>query len=312
MIHIRNQRVISKHTEISKNCIDFYNEKNLDDEDSLSELEEYIINYDEPFFLKRYLSNNSNKQIYGNENRIIYQCAISEILTALEIGEIIYNNDKIIDHEIFKTFYRFDITSFDPIILALRMDKNSIYEVIDGLHRLMYLKSLSANNNLLMSLIPVDVRVCYDESDFKKYIDANNNRRLYTSDQLKKYKYPVIIELLNTEYNNEFFTMSYVKINKDLFKEKIFGLSYFNNFNNSAENIFQKIKEINMFLKNISNKARLSIDRDMSKKSYSKEYEKGRKMNFYLGFDQKLNWLKLMEYDEYQWECTWNSFFDKK
>jgi hypothetical protein len=311
MIHIRSKRIVYTPEEISKDCIDFYNEKILENEDSCSKVEEYIDIHDPPVFFKRYLSNNDNKHIYGNGNRIIYQCVISEVLTAIELDEIIYNNDIMIDTELFKSFYRFDVTCFDPIILGLRMDKNGIYEVFDGMHRLMYLKTLDTDNPLLLSLIPVDVRICYDESDCKKYTDANNNRRLYTDEKLKIYKYSCLAKLLNSEYNNEFFKMSYVKINEDLFKKELFNLSY---FNHSVKHIFEKIKEINLFLKNISmtNKSKLSIDRDISKKSYLKDYKKGVKMNFYLGFDQKLNWLKLLEYYECDWETIWNSFFDKK
>jgi len=306
---------------IDPKFISFYNEKEISDDEEEYDNENLLYLVDDlnnKIKFKDYLSQDLTKQVYDNGNRVIYKCMIKYIIEALNDNEIVFSeNNRMVDNDRLKTFLNFESIKCDPIILGERVDKNSKYDIIDGQHRMIYLKNLLLSDNyqknrILNEYIPLDVRVCYDESDFKKYVDSSNNRKNFSSDQLRIFKYPILRDLLNEECSYELFSVPYIKINEEEFKNSLFKTKLFEDFNNSPEIIFNKIKKINLFFKNMEDKSKLCPDRDLTKRSYAKEKNTAEKFNMYIGFDNKLRWIELLDNDESEWLDKWNIFFENK
>ena len=263
-----------------------------------------------------YLNEDDSKQIYDGGNRIIYKCLIKYIVEAIDNNEILFNeNNRMVDNERLNKFIDFESSKCDPIILGLRVDKKSTFDIIDGQHRITFLSKCNEfnidKNKIMNDYLPIDIRICKNENDFKKYIDSTNNRKNFSSDQLRVFKYPILRELLLREFKS-IFTSSYIKIDEDLFKSKLFKSTFFEDFNNTPEIIFDKIKRINLFFKNIDDKCKLSSTKDMTKKSYIKERDKAEKINFFIGLDTNLLWFILLDLEESCWNDRWNSIFELK
>ena len=166
--------------------------------------------------------------------------------------------------------------------------------------------------DIMNSYIPLDIRICYDENDFKKYIDSTNNRKNFSSDQLRIFKCPLLISLLNKEFKYNLFTAPYIKLNEAELKTQLFKTKFFEDFNNTPEVIFSKIMNINTFFRNIPEKNKLSLDKDMTKKSYVKERDMSEKLNMFIGLDKKLSWIILLDFEVSQWNEIWNKLFQNK
>lgn len=317
IIKILNNNNIIK-SSLKKLIMDDDSENDLElDIKSDTESESFEDTKEETF--KNYLEKDNSKQIYDNGNRIIYKCLIKHIILALNNDEIIFSeNNRMVDNNRLKEFINFESLKCDPIILGERLDKNSKFDIIDGQHRLTFLKNInllqlsdSYVDKILNNYIPLDVRICRDENDFKKYIDSTNNRKNFSSDQLRIFKYPILRDLLNKEFKMNIFTIPLIKINEDYFKTQLFKTKYFEDFNNTSEMICEKIKKINIFFKNMTDLSKLSPDRDISKKSYIKTYEKAKKTNIFLAFNKEENfyWMILLDYNEENWNNTWDILF---
>ena len=287
-----------------------------DNEESLPELcsDEELENSS----FKDYLELDETKQIYGEGKRIIYKCLIKYLIEAIKLNEITFSeNNRMVDPVRLETFKDFDKNKCDPIILAERPDKNSIFDIIDGQHRLTYLMNFDLlpyedKNKIMSDYIPVDVRLCESEDKFKEFIDSTNNRKNFSSDQLRVYKYPLLRELLQKEFKKNLFTAPYIKVEEDFFKTKLFKTSFFEDFNNTPDLILNKIKKINIFFSNLDDKSKLSTERNMTKKTYLRDRDRAEKLNIFLGLDKKLKWMDLLDINESDWNDKWNSFFIKK
>jgi hypothetical protein len=220
--------------EINKdiNFINFYNKTDLsEDDDTLSSLSN-----DELGRFKNSLNNDITKQSYDNGKRIIYKCLIKTLIEALDDDEIIFSeNNRMVDEDRLKNFRNFESIKCDPIILGERLDKNSKFDIIDGQHRITFLKNLdklseSDKNKIMKEYIPLDIRVCYDESDFKSYIDSTNNRKNFSSDQLRIFKFPLLKDFLNKEFKCNLFIASYIKVNEEELKIQLFKTKFFEDF----------------------------------------------------------------------------------
>ena len=289
------------------------------DSDNAEELSESCtseIDHDSSF--KDYLELDETKQVYGDGKRILYKCLVKYLVEALKSDEIIFSeNNRMVDSSRLETFLHFDKIKCDPIILAERLDKNSLFEIIDGQHRLTYLKNLDSlpyesKSKIMNDYIPVDIRLCNSEDDFKAFINSTNNRKNFSSDQLRIYKYPLLRELLEKEFKKNLFTASYIKIEEDAFKVQLFKTAFFEDFNNTNDVILHKIRKINIFLSNLDDKSKLSTDKNMTKKTYLVYRDRAEKLNMFLGLDKHLKWIDLLDIDESMWNDTWNSFFIKK
>jgi hypothetical protein len=219
---------------------------NSDNEESLSESssDEELENSS----FKDYLELDETKQIYS-EKRIMYKCSPKYIIEGIKSNQINFpENNRMVDQSRLETFKDFDKNKCDPIILAERPDKNSIFDIIDGQHRLTYLMNLDLlpyedKNKIMSDYIPVDVRLCESEDKFKEFIDSTNNRKNFSSDQLRVYKYPLLRELLQKEFKKNLFTAPYIKVDEEFFKIKLFKTSFFDDFNNTPDLILNKIKK---------------------------------------------------------------------
>ena len=278
----------------------------------------YSINSDDEASFIDYLDEDETKQIYDNGNRVIYKCLIKYIIEAVNRDEITFSeNNRMVDNERVKFFNDFQTNKCDPIILAKRLDKNSTFDIIDGQHRISFLKSDYFSNNddknkIINEFIPLDIRTCHNEADFKKFIDSTNNRKNFNSCQLRIFKYPLLNELLQKELKNNIFTVTYIKIDENLFKTILFRTKFFDNFDNTPEIIVNKIKKINEFIKNQTDVSKLSPEKNMTKKSYKKERDRAEKLNLFICLDSKLRFLNLLDYPDTEWNDVWNSFFKKK
>lgn len=276
-----------------------------------------IFSCDEKISFIDLLNEDESKQIYENGNRIIYRCLIKYLVEALNDNEIIFSeNNRMVDTVRLKTFNDFESIKCDPIILGLRLDKNSKFDIIDGQHRITFFNNIEKlniikKNTIMNDFIPIDIRVCKNETDYKKFIDSTNNRKNFTFDQLRIYKYPLLQQLLNNEFNN-IFTAPYIKVNENEFKVHLFKSHFYDNFDNTAEIIFTKIKSINSFLQNLDDKSKLSTERDFTKKSYIKKRDKAEKAGLFLGIDCNFKYMDLLDYEESQYNEIWNEFFQKK
>lgn len=312
---LNNKNVIKESLQkLVMNCEDSYEDIYESDLDSNT-----FEDAEDAESLKKYLDQDLTKQIYDNGDRIIYKCLIKHIILALDNDKIIFSeNNRMVDDNRLKEFINFESSKCDPIILGERIDQNSNFDIIDGQHRLTFLKNIyllqlskDSINKILNSYIPLDIRICKDENDFKKYIDSTNNRKNFSSDQLRIFKYPILRDLLNKEFKMNIFTIPLIKINEEYFKIQLFKIKYFENFSNTSEMICEKIKKINNFFKNMTDLSKLSPDRDISKKSYNKTYEKAKKTNMFLAFNKedKFYWMILLDYEEQFWNDTWNILF---
>ena len=162
--------------------------------------------FEEPATLLDYLSEDESKQIYDNGNRIIYRCLIKYLVEAIQSNEISFSEyNRMVDSERVKHFTDFESNKCDPIILGIRLDNNSKFEIIDGQHRMTLFQNISSlpyKNNILNEYIPLDVRICQSNEDIQKYINSANNRRNFSSEQLRIYKYPLLRDILNTHFKN--------------------------------------------------------------------------------------------------------------
>jgi Leucine-rich repeat (LRR) protein len=50
----------------------------------------------------------------------------------------------------------------------------------------------------------------------------------------------------------------------------------------------------------------------MTKKTNLKYLKKAESASFYLSLDEKLRWIKLLDFNENEWTNIWNSFFSKR
>ena len=271
--------------------------------------------FEEPATLLDYLSEDESKQIYDNGNRIIYRCLIKYLVEAIQSNEISFSEyNRMVDSERVKHFTDFESNKCDPIILGIRLDNNSKFEIIDGQHRMTLFQNISSlpyKNNILNEYIPLDVRICQSNEDIQKYINSANNRRNFSSEQLRIYKYPLLRDILNTHFKNKLFRLHSPYIIEDFFKKEIFKTKFFEDFNNTADILFQKICNINTFFQNIDDKSKLVPKKDMTKKSNIKLRVKAEQINQFLGLDEKLRWLVLLDNDESEWISVWDSLFNK-
>ncbi len=287
-----------------------------DEVSSLSDNEEYGINdNDEPAKLRDYLDRDESKQVYNRGKRVLYKSLSKYLVEAYENKEIVYSiHNRTVDPRRIEAFYSFETHMCDPIILGFLNDK---YYIIDGQHRLFFLRELKNKNNpilncILDEFIPVDVRICDSEADIQKFIEATNNRKNFSSKELRIFKYSVIVDILNKEFKCNIFTIPTIKVVEDLFKVALFQTKFFENANNNADTICNKIKRINTFIKDQPDKSKLSPEKNMTKKSYIKDRDKAEKQRFYLGLDIQQRWTMLLDLEESEWANRWNSFFRAK
>lgn len=184
------------------------------------------------------------------------------------------------------------------------------YLIIDGQHRITMITKLDIKDPIMEKYVSLDIRQCKTREEFKNYIDSTNDRKNFSSDQLRSFKFPRLRELFTDKYQ-DCFTTSYIKINETTFKEELFKTNLFEDFNITPEIIVDKLMSINDFFRTIEDKSKLSTTHNLTKKSYVKERSKSEKMNFFLGLDEKCRWIKLLDIETNEFLNEWIKIYNK-
>ncbi len=239
-----------------------------------------------------------------NEYRYITKIRLKYILWAIEHNILLYNEDnRIISEERINRFNNFDINESDALILGKYYDYNSelyLYDIIDGQHRLEYLKKNEIEYNDIEILI--DIRVYKSKEDFYKILDIINNRVNFDHKQLRQFKYTEFKSYLEEYYKKKIkksvFGQLRPYIIEDKFKQKLFQTKFFNNIGNKGINIFEKLLSINVFL-----------SKAMVYENKIKSVLKGKfdKLGFYIGIDKEYIGIELFDINVENYEFYYNS-----
>ncbi len=230
--------------------------------------------------------------------RVLYNIPISFLTNCIRVGFIEINDwNRLLNIENLQRFNNnFDINDCTPIILAKRLDTNNKkLDILDGQHRLYFFKN---EYSLYHQRILVDIRDCMNDIDFK--IQLNKIRSMnFNPQQIIKYKLHDFMERFYLQYpknDNNFYGTNRPKLNESKFVEVVKNSSYFLNSNTTAEEVFEKIKNINIFLEKCVKKCKdirfiylgSNIQNEELWFDFAKQYK------FYLQFDTKFDVLQLL------------------
>ena len=265
----------------------------------------------------------SGEKINLSEKRIIYKCKIKYIREAYTNNELsLSEHNRMIDNSRMEDLKaNFSIDKCDSVILAkcINLDveqslyhqgEQSLYQIIDGQHRITMITQLEYDNPIMEEYILLDIRQCDNDEEFKEYINSTNNRKNFSSNQLRTFKYPMLKELL-LNYFPQAFTAAYIKLDETVFKQELFKTQAFEDFDISPELIVEQLKCINNFFKVIVDKSKLSTTHNLTKKSYVKHRAKSEQLNFFLGLDVKCQWMKLLDFTPFEFLTEWDKKFIK-
>ena len=196
--------------------------------------------------------------------------------------------------------------SSDDIVDELEISNK--YLIIDGQHRITMITKLDIKDPIMEKYISLDIRQCKTREEFKNYIDSTNDRKNFSSDQLRSFKFPRLRQLLTDKYH-DCFTTPYIKIDESTFKTELFKTNLFEDFNITPEIIVDKLISINDFFRTLEDKSKLSTTYNLTRKSYVKERSKSEKMNFFLGLDEKCKWVKLLDIETNEFLNEWLNIF---
>lgn len=292
-----SNNIVGKVKIITKNNIS--NNTNFE---TLSDTDSYYDSNETYNILDNYINDN-NIHSYDNGNRLITKCPLYLIKEAFNNQEI-DNSDfnRFIDFKyVDKIKESFNPIFSDPIILAKRCDKNDKYEIIDGQHRMLFIIQTN-DNNILKSDIPLDIRLCNNDEEFKKFINITNNRKNFDSSCIRRFKTELLLIQLNKEFNKKFFGKNRPFIVEEIFKTYLYNTKFFNDIQVSEFDIINKIKKINLHIKNfiqdkINNNPTLLKKYGITKNMIDKCFAN----NIFLGINKKLEWISLLDCDETEW-----------
>ena len=186
------------------------------------------------------------------------------------------------------------------------------HAIIDGQHRVTMITQLDTNDPIMEACILLDVRKCKDDEEFKEYINSTNNRKNFSCNQLRSFKYPILKDILIGKFlPHGIFTLPYVKLEESLFKSELFKSRLFEDFEITPVLIVDKLIIINDFFKKIEDKSKLSTTCNMTKKTYIKHRTKAEQVNFFLGLDTKYHWMKLLDCESTEMKMEWDKIFNQ-
>ncbi len=252
---------------------------------------------------------------FENQLEIINKFAISEeryltkirckyILWAIEHNIILYNDDnRLINEERLSQFRNFNVNESDPIILGKYYDYDSqlyLYDIIDGQHRLEYLKNNESLYNDVEILI--DIRVYKSKEDFYKILDIINNRLNFDHKQLRQFKYNEFKSYVETYFKKKIKKSIFGQIRpyviEDKFKQKLFQTKFFNKIENKDIHIFEKLININQFL------SKVMVNENKIKSSMKEKFDK---IGFYIGIDKEYIGIELLDIPESEYDFYWKN-----
>ncbi len=304
----------TKNKEIKEEVKEEVKEE-IDEEEIINEEEideEEIINEEE---IEVEVEVEEIENAFENQLEIINKFAISEeryltkirckyILWAIEHNIILYNDDnRLINEERLSQFRNFNVNESDPIILGKYYDYDSqlyLYDIIDGQHRLEYLKNNESLYNDVEILI--DIRVYKSKEDFYKILDIINNRLNFDHKQLRQFKYNEFKSYIETHFKKKMkksiFGQMRPYVIEDKFKQKLFQTKFFNKVENKDIHIFEKIISINQFL------SKVMVNENKIKSSMKEKFDK---IGFYIGIDKEYIGIELLDIPESEYDFYWKN-----
>ncbi len=246
----------------------------------------------------------SSNVIELNKNRKIYVTPFSTLLQGLNENIVCHHiQNRFVD--LTRKFENFDPLSTDSIILA---KSGNIYYILDGQHRIEYLKSKFQHHHINIML---DIRICENEGEIMRQLKIINDRRIMEvkeeSDQMKKYS-----EFFQKFQKNNHFS-AIIKRNRpyvssDTLQNVIIQSDYFRSNNTSGADVFNKIVAINNFFSTLE-PSKLSIDPNIDPFNLIKAKE----MRYYLTFDKEYHPIReLIDFEPSTFEAKWNDFLTKR
>ncbi len=304
----------TKNKEIKEEVKEEVKEE-IDEEEIINEEEideEEIINEEE---IEVEVEVEEIENAFENQLEIINKFAISEeryltkirckyILWAIEHNIILYNDDnRLINEERLSQFRDFNVNESDPIILGKYYDYDSqlyLYDIIDGQHRLEYLKNNESLYNDVEILI--DIRVYKSKEDFYKILDIINNRLNFDHKQLRQFKYNEFKSYVETYFKKKIKKSIFGQIRpyviEDKFKQKLFQTKFFNKIENKDIHIFEKLININQFL------SKVMVNENKIKSSMKEKFDK---IGFYIGIDKEYIGIELLDVPESEYDFYWKN-----
>jgi hypothetical protein len=168
----------------------------------------------------------------------------------------------------------------DPIHIAHVGEK---YYIVDGQHRLVAFIKIYNINKFPIQKIPCIIWTLTSNEEIDDLFDKINNRLMIDKNKLMKHKLILLLNLMETKWNDDIWGERRPRINKELFIEKIRNND--NCYKLDAEEIMEQIVKIN-------NSIRLKKrnDRYTSKLS-TLIHNKTEELDFFLGIDKELGWI---------------------
>ncbi len=240
----------------------------------------------------------------NNNHRFITKMRLKYILWAIEHNIILYNDDnRLINEERINNFNDFNVFESDPIILGKYYDYHQelyVYDIIDGQHRLEYLKKNELKYNDIDILL--DIRVYKSKDDFYKILDIINNRLNFDHKQLRQFKYNEFKNYIETYYKKKIkksiFGIQRPYVNEEKFKQKLFQTKFFNNIENKDIDIFEKFININQFL------SKIIVNENKIKNDLKNKFDK---LECYISIDKDYIGIELFDIHQEKYVEYWNS-----
>ena len=243
-----------------------------------------------------------NINIYFGEKHIsktddFYDIEISKSFNLIKL----YHSNRIIDTERVKELvkkYRVKKINFPPLIIAHIVDKEynkDEYVLLDGQHRYNCMKQLFMDYNMDI-IFTYKLYQCtgFDELE-ELFTDLNSHKKL--PDFLPYKKTGKLVEKLEayfkssvskTKYNRDY------KFNPEKLKLKLDELKFFEKYDNSIDEVFKKIIELNEAIGQDYYKKKLEKKLVKHELTFLERIEKAKTNVMYLLFKDDFGWLDLL------------------
>lgn len=235
------------------------------------------------------------------QKRFLVKILVKYLLDVIAKEGITYNiENRLISEERLKHFKNFDVSHSDPIILG-RQITTSTYDIIDGQHRIEFLKRNF--DKYANEMILIDIRLYEEEKEYYRILDVINDRFNFDHSQLRRFKYMECKDLLIAYVRKRkcvAFGERRPYLQEEKFQQALFKTAIFNKVETKGTDVFAKMLEVNHFLstaivgideKTISAKMKMSFD----------------KMGLYLALDKSYASIQLLDVSKEKFAETWKS-----
>lgn len=237
--------------------------------------------------------------------RSFCKITVNQLNIALRRGEIVYNqHNRFVDKT--RTFEGFDIDLLDPIILA---EKEGLYYILDGQHRIEYLRTFPHGEAQIL----LDIRTYISDEEFIRQLKIVNSRQIMEvvvdSDPVRR-KYAEFQDLF---LRNIYFRVEFKKnrpyVNSNTLMNTILGTNLFQSPRTTPQDILDKIILINRFISSLDS-SEWSVEGGIDELYIQKAR---RETNYYLAFDKDYHSIReLIDVDPSTFEIKWTTFLTKR